>query len=691
MNTTKLGLGLKFDGLYTDEDSVRDGYPQFEQAVKNRFDSIVNEGNNKLFTTNAINIYETYLSNLPVNAQQHYQCRACQSFFNKYGNLVTIDENGVMKSVLWDETAVPTFFAKAVKAVKRLVLNSQVNGVFLSDVKTLGQPITGEWTHIHAKLPSSMVHRSRVKTAGQAMAEKREEFKMINRALEDFTVYTVDQALALVNSEALYRGDDKVKPNLEWFRALVEKAHDTSYENRRNVVWYAVATAPTGFTHVRSNTTGTLLKDINDGYSTSSIISRFEDRMSTYMRSQSAPSDNAIYEAEKLVEKLGIETALQRRYAKFEEIPLLWKPSETVNRLMAEKARGGVFGHLTSKNNTASNVMNLPTSVMTWAKFHRTVMPTADKIEVMVDNPNRLMALVTASDENAENIMQWDNPFSWYYHGGIDGEIKKRVEEAGGRYENNEMRCSLLWEGLTDLDLHCITPLGEHIHFSNKRGRCGGYLDLDMNGLDKSSVTPVENMRWSANAPEGRYKFYVHNFSEKVNGYNGTPSKVELEINGQVYTRDVRALRSKENEVVFEFDYIRGQQPVIRGNSQQSSIDNGWTVQNGNFVEVNGITYSPNLWSERPVVGAGTHVFFLLDGVKDMSEGKGRGFFNETLKSDLRQIRKTLELFTANTPIEDADEATACGVGYSKDNEWNLTVKVTTGNSSRIIKIDRWD
>lgn len=34
---------------------------------------------------------------------------------------------------------------------------------------------------------------------------------------------TVEKALALVNSEALYRGDDKVKPNLEWFKALVEK------------------------------------------------------------------------------------------------------------------------------------------------------------------------------------------------------------------------------------------------------------------------------------------------------------------------------------------------------------------------------------------------------------------------------------------------------------------------------------
>ncbi|MFA2720574.1 hypothetical protein [Bacillus paranthracis] len=688
MNVKELG----FEVLYTDEDSVKDGYPQFEEAVKNRFNSMINEGI-KLFTTDATDIYETYLSNLPVPAQQHYNCNACRSFFNRYGNLVTIDENGTIHSVLWNEQEVPTFFAKAVKAVKRLVLGSKIDGVFLSDIKTLGQPVTGEWTHLHVKLPSGMLHRDRLLTAGQKMAQKREEFGMINRALQDFSMDTVEKALALVNSEALYRGDDKVKPNLEWFKALVEKVDASCFytsENRRNIIWLAVATAPTGFAHVRSNTTGTLLKDINEGLSTRSIIARFEERMSTYMRSQSTPSDNAIYEAERLVAKLGIENSLQRRYAQFGELPhFLWKPNHTVNRLMGEQARGGVFGHLANRGKTAPLAMSLPTSVMTWEKFQRTVMQTADKIEVMVDNPNRLMALVTAVDETSENILQWDNTFSWYYHGGIDGEIKKRVEEAGGRYENNEIRCSLLWEGLTDLDLHCITPWGEHIQYNNKKGRCGGHLDLDMNGLDLNSETPVENMRWTKNAPEGRYKFYVHNYSEKVNGYRGTPFKLELKINGQTYYHEGEALQGGQQVTVFEFDYIKGQQPAFLRNSYASN--NSWSVTTGEFVEVSGVTNSPNLWGKAPVTNAGTHVFFLLDGVKDLSEGKGRGFFNETLKPELRQIRKTLELFTASTPIEDADEATACGVGYSKDNEWNLTVKVTTGNSSRIIKIDRWD
>ena len=61
------------------------------------------------------------------------------------------------------------------------------------------------------------------------------------------------------------------------------------------------------------------------------------------------------------------------------------------------------------------------------------------------------------------------------------------------------------------------------------------------------------------------------------------------------------------------------------------------------------------------------------------------------ISDDLQEIRKTLEAYTASTPIEGEDEASACGVGYSKDKEWNLIVKVTTGNTVKMIKIDRFD
>jgi hypothetical protein len=680
----ELRLGVNY--FYDDSN---DGYDELRDAINNRFNTVLQNGG-KIFTTNAIDVWDVFLNSLPEEARQFYNCNACRHFFNRYGGLVTIDDGGNAESVMFGKET-PKFFKKAIDNVRKLVLkNSKVNGIFLSEEYDLGYPVTGEHTHFYASQPRANVYRDALKTAGQAMAEKREDFKTLVNALNLYSLDTVNKALALINSDSLY-GSRRVKGNAEWFKKVIEdKDHASSSEQRRNIVWVSVATAPNGFTHVRSSMIGTLLDDISEGLSANTVTRRFEDKMSTYMRSQSTPSEMAIFEAERTVVKLGLENSLQRRYAKIEEIPsqaLLWKKlSETKPTL---RGSGGVFGHLTAK--IEDDKVALPTSVMTWEKFKRTVLPNAENLEVLVDNPNRLMGLVTASDESAPNILQWNNPFSWYYHGGVDGEIRRRVEQAGGRYENNEIRVSLIWESYSDLDIHCITPTGRHISYSDKRDGRGGYLDIDMNAGSGQTKAPVENIRWADNAPQGRYRFYVHNFADRNGREN--PYKVELEVNGKTYTFHGVANGTGYTQDVFVFDYRKGQDPSFYGQSGQGQLssNDSWSVANGEFVKVNGITTSPNQWGIVPVTHAGNHIFFLLDGVKDLSEGKGRGFFNEMLKNDLRPIRKTLELYTESTPIEGADTATACGLGFSDENEWNLTVKVTSDNSTRVIKIDRWD
>lgn len=669
-----------------------DDYPGFERNMKAYFDKAIH-GNKPLFQTDTKSqhdqdlLYDLFLGNLPEAARQHYTCNACRRFISRYGNLVTIDEVGNVKSAIWDPATTPVFFREAVQDMKLVAERSKVTNVFIPDEKTLGTPKTGVWTHLAVHLPASMTNRNVLRNAHQVMAARREEFNMFRRALEEYTPQTVETALTMIRSESMYRAE-RVLPIAEWFQVVQNHIRNVPANKRDNLIWLTVATAPTGFTHVRSSMIGTLLDDIAAGMSMASVASRFAEKMnpSNFMRSQVAPSASGIQQAEKVVKQLGLESALKRRYAQFGEIPnFLWQ-----NRRQAPVAtQSGIFGHVEPKKAEAKEGVRLPSAVMTWEKFQRTVLPTADGLEVLMDNPNRFMAMVTASDNTAQNLFQWDNPFSWYYHGGIDGEIKRRVEQAGGRYENNEIRASLIWENYTDLDIHCVTPAGRHIYFGDKvDARSGGNLDIDMNAGGRQSKEPVENIRFADNAPEGRYRFYIHNFSDRNNGQN--PYKVELEVAGKIYTVHGNLPTSKSSSDAFVFDYKRGEEPrfITGGNATTS---NPWGAAQNDFVKVNGITTSPNTWGERPVPQAGTHIFFLLDDVKDSSEGKGRGFFNEMLKGELREIRKTLEAYTAATPIEELDNATACGVGYTKDNEWNLTVKVHQGSTTRVIKIDRWD
>ncbi|MEG1310479.1 MAG: hypothetical protein RR942_06550 [Romboutsia sp.] len=686
--------------LNTPGSRAGDNYYEFEESVKTVFNSLV-ESNTPLFKTNVDKeiLWETYLNGIPEEGRQHYNCNACKHFITRYANLVTVDENGAIKSVLWNEIQAPVFFKEVAKTLRIIVEGNPIKNIFLSDEKVLGIPKTGEWTHYSVKLKNNSIslNKSRLQTAGQILADKKEDYRMFNLGLVDYSAEILQIALDLLESNQLYRGNKFVKI-VEWFKLMSESLSTVKDRKlKENLKWLAVATAPTGFCRIRSSMVGTLLDDIKEGLSLESIKRRFNEKMnpSQYMRSQSEPKVNAIKEAEKVIENLGIADSLERRYATLEEIPgdeIIWREIEKeISKTTSSKTSGtGVFAKLLAKQEETSNhnLDKLPITKMTWDKFKKTILPKAKTIEAKVDNTNKLMALVTAANPESENILQWDNSFSWYYHGGIDSEMKKRVEAEGGRYEDNEIRCSLMWNSYTDLDIHCMPPNEREIFYGDKRNG-SGYLDVDMNACRGESITPVENIRWQSNAPNGRYRFYVNNYSDRNHGDN--PFKVELQVKDQVFTFEGNADMNYRKTVVFEFDYYDGQVTMLSKNAMINTTEN-WNLDNNQFVKVNAITKSPNLWENNNLEHLGNHTFFILDGCKDLSEGKGRGFFNEMLIPDLRAIRKTLEAYTSMTPIEGVDEATACGVGYSNNSDWNLTLKISTINGgTKLIKIDRFD
>ena len=129
-----------------------------------------------------------------------------------------------------------------------------------------------------------------------------------------------------------------------------------------------------------------------------------------YQRPQAAPSEGAVKQAEVLFEKLGLAPALERRFARLEDVVerAVWTPVTSV----AESARiGGIFSHLETKDSTQSRQVphvDLPPTLLTLERFMAVVLPTAERLELQVPWHGRFLALTTAAHADAPPILKWD-------------------------------------------------------------------------------------------------------------------------------------------------------------------------------------------------------------------------------------------------------------------------------------------
>ena len=389
-------------------------YDAYVRAINKTFSERTN--GQPLFTTDATGLFDAYLAGFSPEERQYHNCNCCRRFIEKYGGLVTLHDGGVPCPAFWCVDESPEKYENAVINVIRRLGGAKVTGVFLSSGNVYGTPMTGGWSHFYLD-STSVPHKGLLATADQAMAAKREDFNTVSRALAEFDKSTLNAAVTILKSEALYRGEKVLGP-AEWLYNLQVESCRTSGNLRRNVVWKAIATAPAGFCHPRSSMIGTLLEDLAAGLGGDDAARKFAAKMNPtqYQRPQAPPSQGTIEQAEKIVEKMGIAKSLDRRFAKIEEVETFWKPTP----VKASEQPGGVFGHLKSKPAKVSDI-SIPTQTWTWEKFARLALPTASRIEMQVPGHGGFYGMLTAADPDAPPILQWDdatrrNPVSWYYY-----------------------------------------------------------------------------------------------------------------------------------------------------------------------------------------------------------------------------------------------------------------------------------
>lgn len=437
-----------------------DDFDSLVLEIKNQFSKLnASYPAPPLFTTDSSNLFEIFSDNIDESRRQYYKCNACRQFLIRYGGIVKIDENGETIPVMWDNIKANncTELSKAIAAVYNHVKSTIVDGVFFSADKNFGVERNKtkdgkEWTHFHVQ--NTNIYKNKLLNAEQFAAEKKEDYKILNRSLSEFDIKTAEIAVTLLSNDVLFRSE-KVLGVAQWFFNLHKKLEGLKNEKRENIIWLAVATAPIGFCHIRSSMIGTLLEDIKAGYSLEEIKNAFADKMNPtrYQRPQAAPTAGNIAAAEKIVEKLGIANSLKRRFAKLEEIQTIWKPSEYKNK----QDTSGIFSHLKAKDKSSSDSLkNLTSShtIITWQKFNKTILPNASKIEFYVPSgKNSYGAFVTAADPDASPILQWDsedqrNPFSTYCY--VGGSNPKQWNLKIGDYANVTAIATNPWMWFSD-------------------------------------------------------------------------------------------------------------------------------------------------------------------------------------------------------------------------------------------------
>lgn len=410
------------------EHRTSQAFDQMVNALQEAFDAKVKLYGSTLFTVGVNHLSTAYLKSFDDLAERaEHDCHVCREFMRQHGNLVFITPKGNVIPAFWDATVVPESYFDQVDVLQKMVAAGKATGVYYAERVKLGHREAGNFPHFALTVPSAVVATGIDSAHAQTM-QARENFLTLSRGLQEYTPEVLARAALLINA----RLSDEC-PQLKNLQFLMNlhadlKAAGSSVTRKSrapNLRWIAVANAPTGFCNPRGTVIGTLLDELLEGSNETSAMNRFCEKIAAdvYQRPVAAPTEGNVKTAEKLIDKLGLEPALHRRFALLDEVPKLWTPPVVA---ATPKKEGGVFAHLETKGEVKkkpkAKTKEVNGGVLSWEKFKRTVLPDAQRIEFLLPSGRiALGGVLTAVNAEAPPLMSWDredarNPASTYVH-----------------------------------------------------------------------------------------------------------------------------------------------------------------------------------------------------------------------------------------------------------------------------------
>lgn len=617
---------------------------------------------NELYVVQFDDIFEKYLESFPVGSnpmfrqRTEHDCQCCKQFIKRLGVVVAIQNDTMM--TVWGNLDVPSPYKEVADNLNKIIQQLPIKSVFRTKERNYGvahnydSKTNERYYHLHGTVSDKHF----TKEADSKRGEQEAIFQVLSRGLTEIRDADLDAVLDLIDSNALYRGEEH-KPAIVGFKSLLK-----NYLKSRNKGLFLWSNLDNKHSRFRNTVIGTLMTDLAEGKDLEFAVKSFEQKVAptNYKRTTAIITQKMVEQAIETLNDLKLGGAIYRRYARLSDVSV--NDVLFVNNNTKGKMRDGIEDLLRSSIKKVKPDCKKSTPIASDA-FINDILPKTQTLEVLVENRHAGNFVSITGSDGPERLFKWDNNFAWSYDGDVTDSVKQRVKAAGGNI-HADLRISLSWFNFDDLDLHAETPNGMHIYYASKMN----ILDVDMNAHGECSRTPVENLAFN-NPMDGNYKIYVNQFRRRETTDYGFAIEVECDgtLNQYSYSNPV-----KQNENIKCFDIAMKNRKIVdlkstlkQGNSSQDK----WGIKTETFVPVSVVMYSPNHWGDQKV-GA-KHVIFALENCKCPSAT--RGIYNEFLTPSLEKHRKVFEVLGSKTKCQPTDDQIS-GVGFTAARGDTVTV-----------------
>lgn len=376
-------------------------YQELLTTMQRTFDTRAKDGVLVALETSSEDPFAAYLGGFSASdARQYHNCSACKEFFRNFYNAGILYPNGAaLPAFLPLPEQVPQHY----RAAFRNVLSTldvagdgmyRVKGYAIAYKPMWGHPTKGGWTHFHVVPPKS------VRGTKNRAAQLVHNHDNVHRFIHTTSRKVMEEAVKILRQD-IYRSDN-VLPGAEWLLELYNKSYFQ--------FMHAIGTAPNGFCHPASGMIGTLIDDLNNGYSPDDAAKRFEHKMHPlrYRRPTAAPKLGTINAAEKKFAELGLAPALKRVPFTETYLPNAQWSLGAVN--------AGLFKHLRGARASTTTAVLSRAKRMGWLQFQREFLAaTPSRLQLVISDDMPFCTFLTAKDPQAPLLFKWNHPVSWYH------------------------------------------------------------------------------------------------------------------------------------------------------------------------------------------------------------------------------------------------------------------------------------